>query len=394
MATARPGDLGRRLSDGPLLGPDQVRPSHPGLEVAAVLNPAAALVDGEVVLLLRVAERPRLDVPVGPDAQILDVSGPQPTLRPIDGHASTDLVPLAVLDPRAPEPRVVVAYLPKDLPGLDLSDPRAVSFQHPTQPRRVSLLPHISHLRVARSRDGIAFTVDPEPAIAPASVLEEYGCEDARATCIDGLWHVTYVSVSRLGITTSLATTRDFRTFTRHGVIVPPDHKDVALFPEKRAGGFMALTRPMPSSFDQVLGIWIALPDGQVPWGRQQPLLMPRPDRWDHGRTGAATVPFRIPEGWLEIYHGVDADLRYTLGAALLAGDDPATVLARSAEPILEPLQPFERDGLLPNVVFACGHVPLDDGPRAIRVYYGAADSCIGAADLLISDILSSLEPV
>ena len=31
-------------------------------------------------------------------------------------------------------------------------------------------------------------------------LIEEYGCEDARATLIDGVWHITYVAVSRVGI--------------------------------------------------------------------------------------------------------------------------------------------------------------------------------------------------
>ena len=94
-------------------------------------------------------------------------------------------------------------------------------------------LAQVSHLRVARSKDGVRFTVDPDVAIGPDNGLEEYGVEDPRITFIDGEYHVTYVSVSRWGITTSLATTSDFRTFDRQGVIFLPDHKDVVIFPEK-----------------------------------------------------------------------------------------------------------------------------------------------------------------
>ncbi|MFN2520135.1 MAG: glycosidase [Candidatus Limnocylindria bacterium] len=386
--------LASRVGGGPLIEPSDVRPSLPGFEVVAVLNPAAARVDDEFVLLLRVAERASGAGGLPADALTLDLGGVHPLLRPLaSGHSAEDVVPIALLDPRRADPAVVTAYLPRDLPGLDTRDPRAVSLPHPVLGRRLVYLTQMSHLRVARSRDGVNFTIDDTPAIAPASSLEEYGCEDARATLIGDTWYITYVSVSRLGITTSLATTRDFRTFTREGAMTLPDHKDVALFPEQRDGKFLALMRPMPSSFDHVLGIWIAMPDSRLPWGRYQPLLMPRHGRWDERHTGASAVPFRVPGGWLEIYHGVDGDGRYALGAALLDGCDPSSVLRRSPEPILVPELPFERHGFLNNVVYSCGHVELND-PSEIRVYYGAADRCVGAADFDVRQILDSLERV
>jgi predicted GH43/DUF377 family glycosyl hydrolase len=77
----------------------------------------------------------------------------------------------------------------------------------------------------------------------------------------------------------------------------------------------------------------------------------------------------------------------------LLDGEDPRVVLARSAEPILRPEAAYERAGLLSNVVFTCGHVPLDDDGDRIRVYYGAADSVIAAADFRVQDVLDSLGP-
>ena len=386
-------DLGQRVAQEPLLRPTDVPPSHEGLEVASVLNPAAARIGDDVFLMLRVAERPiRRDPP--PDAKTLDLLGPHPTLKPLgSGHRADDVIPITVLNAEEPQTRLDIVYLPKDLPGLDLSDPRGVTFTHPTTKRRTIFLRQFSHLRLAHSRDGESFEVDRRPAIFPRGPLEEYGCEDPRATCIDGVWYITYVSVSRVGITTSLATSRDFRTFRRQGVILPPDQKDVVLFPERQRGHYLALTRPMPSSFGHVLGIWIAAPNGDnLPWGRHEPLVLPRQDRWDERQTGAGTVPMRVRDGWLAIYHGVDRDQRYMLGAVLLDGDDATRVVARSAEPILTPELPFERGGLLDDVVFACGHVPLDEENRRIRVYYGAADSCVAAADFDVHEIVASLE--
>ena len=385
--------MAKRVGDGPLLTRADVPPAQAGFEVQSVLNPAAAVVDGEVILLLRIAERPRSDVDPPSDARTLDFSGARPKLVPLPvRYRKGDVVPIAMRDPEAADLRYVPVYLPKDLPGLDTSDPRSVVFTHPKLGKTTSFLTQLSHLRCARSRDGIHFSVDPDPAIAPTTDIEEFGCEDPRATYLEGRWHITYVSVSRIGVTVSLALTSDFRTYEKHGAVLPPDQKDLALFPEKRDGRYVALTRPMPSSFGHVLGIWIALPDGPLPWGAHRPLVLPREGRWDERQTGAGTVPFLCPKGWIEIYHGVNAGLDYALGAVLLDRADPATCLARSGEPILRPERPYERVGLFPDVVFTCGHVPLDDASRRVRVYYGAADSVVAAADFEVQDILDSLE--
>jgi predicted GH43/DUF377 family glycosyl hydrolase len=386
------GGLAQRVGKGPLLVPGDLRPSQAGFEVQAVLNPAAARIGDEIILLVRVAERPRADVDPPAYAQTLDLSGAEPRVVPLaSGYRREDVVPIAFEDPASGLPRHLPVYLPKDLPGLDLSDPRGVTFVHPKLHKTVTFLTQVSHVRCARSRDGVHFAVDDQPAIRPTGELEEYGCEDARATLIDGAWYVTYTAVSRFGIVPALALTRDFRAFEKRGVILGPDNKDVALFPYLRDGQFTALTRPMPSVFGHMLGIWIAFPDRGRPWGGRKPLVLPRRERWDERHTGAGTVPMRCRAGWLEIYHGVDADLRYSLGAVLLDRDDPTRVLARSPEPILEPMTNYERSGVLSNVVYACGHVPLDEDGDRIRVYYGAGDAVIGAADFQVQEIIDSL---
>jgi len=347
--------------------------------------------------LLRVAERPRSDIDPPPGAKTLDLNGPHPVLRPLPrGYRKDDLIGMCFLDASADPPKVVVAYIPRDLPGLDLSDPRSIRYRNSTGIMGVlnngftDYLAQMSHLRVARSDDGIDFIVEPRPALMPHVDMEEYGVEDPRATFIDGRWHVTYVSVSRWGITTSLATTTDFREFDRRGIIYLPDHKDVVIFPEKINGQYVALTRPMPQSFSRIFGIWIAFSDDLIKWGGHETVCLPRWERWDELRTGGSAVPIRTKEGWLELYHGVNRHHRYAMGALLLDADDPRKILARSPEPILEPETAYERMGLFNDTIFSCGVVPLD--PERVRMYYGAADSVIAAADFSISEILASME--
>ncbi len=390
--------LGHRLRENPLLTAVDVTPSQPELEVVSVFNAAVAKVNDEVILLMRVAERPRSDIDPPAGALTLDLHRPFPTFATLPrGYRKHDVIGLCVVDTSTSPARMTVAYLPMDLPGLDLHDPRAIRYRDPRaahNDRNDSYTDHlaqISHLRVARSRDGICFEVEPTPALRPDHPLEEYGIEDPRATLIDGRWYVTYVSVSRWGITTSLASTLDFRTFERHGVIFLPDHKDVVLFPERVGGRFRALTRPMSQSFGKVLGMWIAGSDDLMEWGGHAPVCMPRRGRWDERRTGGSTVPFRVAEGWLELYHGVDHDAHYAMGALLLDGDDPTRIVARSPRPILAPEEDYERHGLFNDTIFSCGHLDLGDG--RIRLYYGAADSVVAAADLDVAEILASLEP-
>jgi len=386
--------LASRVGNGPLLAPRDIPATQDGFEVQAVLNPATARLGDEIMLLMRVAERPRTDLDPPSDARTLDFSGLHPKIAPLGrGYRKEDVVPIVVADPDSAELRHIAVYLPRDLAGLDTSDPRGLSFTNAKLGKTFTFLTQVSHLQCARSHDGIHFTVDLEQAISPSTHLEEYGCEDARATLIDGMWHVTYVAVSRVGVTPSLAVTPDFRRFEKRGAFLPPDSKDAVLFPIAHERGYTALTRPMPSSFGHVLGIWLRFPKRGVPWGGLQPLVLPREGFWDERQTGAGTVPIRTSAGWLEIYHGVDADHTYALGAVLLKGDDPRVVLARSADPILRPEAPYERSGLLSSVVFTCGHVPLDDRGDRIRVYYGAADSVIAAADFSVQEILESLGP-
>jgi beta-1,2-mannobiose phosphorylase / 1,2-beta-oligomannan phosphorylase len=392
--------LAHRLDNNPILTNAEVAPSQAGLEVVSVFNAAAAQVGDETILLLRVAERPRaMTGLLAATARTLDLAAPHDRLELVPpGTLGEDVIGIAFLDPATEPRRVVIAYVRKDLPGLDMRDPRAIQVTKPpakpgARPEVRDYLTQISHLRVARSTDGAHFVVDRLPAVAPSDSFEEYGCEDPRATLIDGVWHITYVSVGSVGITTSRLTTTDFSSFERRGIMFLPDHKDVVLFPGLVQERYVALTRPMPSSFNRVLGIWIGFSDDLVGWGGHRPLALPRPGMWDGVRTGGGTVPFRVPEGWLELYHGVDSSGSYAMGGLLLDADDPARVLARSAEPILKPEQEYEQSGFYRNTVFSCGHVPLDDRGERIRMYYGAADSCMAAADFDVKEIVASLAP-
>jgi predicted GH43/DUF377 family glycosyl hydrolase len=349
----------RRAPNNPILTPAMIPPSRPDLEVLGVFNPAAIRHEGEVVLLLRVAEAPR-EIPAEEIAA--------PVWEAESG-------------------RLVVKRWRRDASGVDASDPRMVLADGRTW------LTSISHLRVARSADGIAFTVDPAPALSAATAYESFGVEDPRITLLDDTYWINYTAVSPRGIATALASTRDFRSYQRHGLIFPPNNRDVTIFPDRFAGRYVALHRPMPSGLGDV-AIWIASSPDLLSWGSHQLVASARDTGWDDAKVGGGAVPFRVKsgrwDGWLAVYHGVtESPTTYSLGALLLDAHDPSRVVGRSREPILRPETSYEREGFFGGVVFSCGL--LAEGDR-VRIYYGAADGVTAVADLSLNEILAGLE--
>jgi predicted GH43/DUF377 family glycosyl hydrolase len=348
----------QRFAGNPILTPAMVGASRPDFRVVGVFNPGVLRRQGETLLLVRVAEAPS-EVPA-------------------------DEVAVPFYDPLARQ--VLVRRWKKNTPGLGTSDSRVVTLAGDTY------LSSISHLRWARSKDGLAFTVDEQPCLAPADPLEAFGIEDPRITELDGNTWVNYTAVSSAGIATALASTRDLRSFERHGIIFPPPNRDVAIFPEPIAGRYLALHRPMPEGLGRP-AIWLASSPDLTSWGNHRLVAAARKGMWDDLKVGGGAVPFRVrangEDAWLAIYHGVTASpLTYCLGALLLDAGDPSHVLGRSRAPILSPEMPYETDGFFGNVVFSCG--AFLDGDR-VRIYYGAADGVTCAADVSLDAILRGL---
>lgn len=348
-----------RYAGNPILLSNMVTPSAPNLTVVGVFNPGAVVRGDETLLLLRVAEAP-CNVP-------------------------SDEVAVPLFDPITR--RVTVRTWKKETPELCLEDPRVVKVRGET------FLTSISHLRLARSRDGYLFEVARLPALFPRDPLEAFGIEDPRITRIGERFYVTYTSVSSAGIATALAWSKDLIEFERCGVIFSPPNRDVAIFPERIEGCYVALHRPMPEGIGRP-AIWLATSPDLLTWGKHRLVASARPGMWDDLKIGGGAVPFRVRvdgrDAWLAIYHGVtSAPLTYSLGALLLDARDPGRVLGRSREPILFPETPYERNGFFGNVVFTCGAVLQND---AARVYYGAADGVTCVADLSLGAILQGLE--
>lgn len=263
---------------------------------------------------------------------------------------------------------------------------------------RVEDMRGLSHLTVARSKDGISDwrfdpgpTMEPEPDQYPEEI---WGIEDPRLTwMVDlNLWAVAYTAFSVGGPLVSLATTSDFRSFTRIGPVMPPEDKDAALFPVRFGGRYAMIHRPMPSHSGVGAHIWISWSPDLMHWGEHRILIRARRGGWwDANKIGLSPPPLRTDEGWLILYHGVRSTASgaiYRLGLALLDLENPERVIYRSDEWIFEPEADYERFGDVDKVVFPCGWVEVDG---EVRIYYGAADSRIGLATARVADLLDWL---
>ena len=260
---------------------------------------------------------------------------------------------------------------------------------------RVEDLRGISQLHVARSRDGVSdWQFDPEPLLR--SDVERYpeelwGCEDPRLTWLPEReeWAIAYTAYSTRGPLVSLATTRDFRTVKRLGPVMPPEDKDAALFPRRFGDRWAMIHRPSPLRGGAHM--WMSFSPDLRHWGDHTMLLEARDGAWwDAGKIGLGPPPLETSEGWLVMYHGVHATSDgpiYRVGLALLALDDPGTVLRRTDEWVFGPLAPYEVTGDVGRVVFPCGWVH-DEATDQLHLYYGAADSVIAMATARFSDVL------
>lgn len=259
-----------------------------------------------------------------------------------------------------------------------------------------------STIGLAISKDGV--TVNERfaaPVYVPRADFEmkhglptgNSGCEDPRIVRIGDTLHMTYTAYDGLrppaGAVTSISVedfiARRFDKWSMPALLTPEgvDDKDLALLPEKVGGNYLLYHRINNRICADLLP---SLTDGKRASSGIE-IMGPRLGMWDGAKVGSAAPPIKFGDKWLMIYHGVSRHATYRLGAALLDASGTA-VLARTADPIFEPLMPYEREGEVSNVVFACGTLVRGD---TVYLYYGAADRVVGVATASLSHMLDAL---
>lgn len=222
------------------------------------------------------------------------------------------------------------------------------------------------------------------------------GCEDPRLTKIGDTIYMCYTAFDgkdppRVAFTSITADDFDNHrwNWTKPTLISPPglDDKDAALFPRKIGGKYWFLHRLGSDIWlDSVQDLNF---DGTTKFLGGKVLMRPRDSEWDSKRIGGTSPPIETKYGWLLFYHGISRRTgHYNVRAALLDLKDPTLVLYRTHDPLLEPDMPYEKVGVVPNVVFPCGAVMMKN---ELYVYYGGADKFVGVATLDMEVIVEGL---
>ena len=267
--------------------------------------------------------------------------------------------------------------------------------------------PHFStNLGLARSRDGVHWTVAPKPVFAMRDdeIRRVY---DPRLTVVDGRVVLCFAMDTAHGLRGGIATTDDFEKFEVQSLSVPDD-RNMVVFPEKFGGRYVRLERPMPVysryGTTEAFDIWLSESPDLRFWGESRLVLGAEQVPYSSCKIGPAAPPIRTPKGWLATIHAVrytDGELasweggwrkEYCAGLMLLDLDDPSKVIGLSREPLLPPEADYELLGYRGNVIFPGGMILEDSGE--VKIYYGAADTveCLATADL--GELLSLCKPL
>jgi predicted GH43/DUF377 family glycosyl hydrolase len=270
-----------------------------------------------------------------------------------------------------------------------------------------------------------------QPILVSEFDYETRGVEDPRIVKVDGIYYLFYVAYDGKNARTALATSMDLMNFQKQGLISPsityemarqlfldpslpksyseyalhyqqtiaPDvllwEKDIILFPKKINGKFLLFHRVMPGmqymyldSLDQLKSeeFWIE----QLKTLHEHVVINPK--FWFESRkVGGCCTPIETKRGWVLLCHGVQKTSTgtvYRASAMLLDLNDPTKVLGRLPEPLFSPHLDWEEKGTASNVVFPSGAAVYGD---ELYIYYGAADSCIAAVSVSLSELVEEL---
>ncbi|HET9743303.1 MAG TPA: glycoside hydrolase family 130 protein [Terriglobales bacterium] len=248
-----------------------------------------------------------------------------------------------------------------------------------------------SRIGYASSKDGIHFTIRPDPVLLPEADYEkDGGVEDPRLVKIDSTYYLTYTGYNKKDAQLCLATSRDLIHWQRRGVILPAYKgnwntgwtKSGSIVPEKIGGKYwMYYLGTAPDKRDYM---GIASSNDLVHWkdASQKPVLPRRPGAFDSRVMEPGPPPIITDAGILLLYNGADDHLVYSTAWALFDKRDPRRLLARADKPFLVPQREWQRVGQVPNVVFTEGMIRKEN---QWLIYYGGADKYIGASRIEIS---------
>ena len=248
-------------------------------------------------------------------------------------------------------------------------------------------------LYVGKSENGVDWDLQTNPIVfynADGSVFEKPYCYDPRLIKIDGVYYVVFCADIE-GPSIYIAKTVDFKRFETIPTGFLPFNRNGVLFPEKINGQYVMLNRPSDSVNTPFGNIYISYSSDLVYWGNHKLLMKNFHNQayWERIKIGAGPTPIKTEEGWIIIYHGVQATCNgftYSMGVALLDLYDPSKVIARANRYLLSPEEIYEVTGFTPNCIFPCSAITDSNGK--IAIYYGVADTNMAIAFTTVDKLL------
>lgn len=242
-------------------------------------------------------------------------------------------------------------------------------------------------------------------ALTPGEDFDRFGVEDPRITKIGDTYYICYTALAiglgqddaGDGIRIAMASTKDFKTFKKHGV-VGPDRRCKAgiLFESNGKPWFMwkdeenterTMLSPAPEDFENAQA-W------QDHWAKRDisddQLLGPQDNDFEDMGIEPGAPPIETDDGLLLVYSSISSDFKWTISVMLLDKDDPTKILSKTDAPMLAPEEAYELKGDVNDVVFPCG--ALIDNDR-LYVYYGGADTVCCVASESLDTVRALLKP-
>jgi predicted GH43/DUF377 family glycosyl hydrolase len=244
--------------------------------------------------------------------------------------------------------------------------------------------------RLADSNYQVQFRPDQELSeriIFPTSPSQRNGIEDARFVRFQNdddtsVYYATFTAYDGRVVMPELLETSDFLQFrfiTLNGPAAR--NKGMALFPRKVNGLYAMLSRLDNEN------LYLALSDNVHFWYEPKLILAPA-FPWEMVQIGNCGSPIETDAGWLVLSHGVGPMRQYSIGAFLLDKDDPAKVIGRLRQPLLQPTED-ERSGYVPNVVYTCGAL-VHRGQLILP--YAYADHATSFATVALDEVLGAMQ--
>ncbi|MDP3991222.1 MAG: pesticidal protein Cry7Aa, partial [Candidatus Nealsonbacteria bacterium] len=269
-----------------------------------------------------------------------------------------------------------------------------------------------------------------KPIIYREYEYERLGVEDPRIVKIDNTFYLFYVAHDGKNAVTCYATSQDLKAFKKMGIISPQITysrvgeilrgaglkdtysfhaalyeklggkdillwaKDTFLFPRKIDGKFFLITRVLPDiqiiCFNDFKELTTEFWENFLK-NLPKHVILENKHWFETRHIGGGCPPIETKDGWILIYHGVEAKnigRVYHTCAVLLDKKNPLKVIGRLHEPLFSPTEKWEKSGFIPDVVFATGTAVFDD---TLYIYYGAADQRVAVASVNINELLLEL---